>query len=398
MPGAPSFSYCKLKSIYVYISCRLPRSFPLHTTTISIGIRPNPRQKWRASRFYKLKMQKVKKDQTAANRMKNRRKKKNRPFPFKNRKRNRNRNKNDGGSSDSRSFVNRDSSQLPLSDGGCRCQYPGEVITPDQVYRYGGNGSSYRGGKGKGGRNFRFLTGVENGNGDYADRNRRGGSKGDSSSNYRSGSGGGSGECIYLRSDAICRGVSYICEQDAKRLKIGRASSAVVVGQDVGEDDSNDSKHGARNLEGDDFLPSEAFGSDESVRALKSSKGSKSGRGYRSFRTGKGKGGKVINVVSSLRTKPYRQVGQKRYVIMPATSELCRRSDPCDYGGGGGGGTSLRSGSTFSKGYPVTPSPTPYCDTPTRRPTLAPTPPCEVDVSCLLCIMPFYMYWNSSPP
>ena len=339
-------------------------------------------------------MQKVKKDQNAAKRMKNRRKK-NRPFPFKNRKRNRNRNKNVGGSSDSRSFVNRDSSQLPLSDGGCRCQYPGEVITPDQVYRYGGNGSSYRGGKGKGGRNFRFLTGVGSGNGDYADRNRRGGSKGDSSLNYRSGSGGGSGECIYLRSDAICRGVSYICEQDAKRLKIGRASSAVVVGQDVGEDDSNDSKHGARNLGGDDFLPSEAFGSDESVRALKSSKGSKSGRGYRSFRTGKGKGGKVINVVSSLRTKPYRQVGQRRYVIMPATSELCRRSDLCDHGSGD---TSLRSGSSFSKGYADnTPSPTPYCDTPTRRPTLAPTPPCEVDVSCFYVSCRFYMYWISSP-
>jgi hypothetical protein len=130
-------------------------------------LRRRKKTKWRASRFYK-----VKKDQKAANRMKNRRRKKNRPFPFKNRKRNRNRNKNVGGSSDSRSFVNRDSSQLPLSDGGCRCQYPGEVITPDQVYRYGGNGSSYRGGKGKGGRNFRFLTGVENGNGDYADRNR----------------------------------------------------------------------------------------------------------------------------------------------------------------------------------------------------------------------------------
>lgn len=95
-------------------------------------------------------MQKVKKDQNAANR----RKKKNRPFPFKNRKRNRNKNKNAGGSSDSRSFVNRDGSQLPISDGGCRCQYPGEVITPDQVFRYGGNGSSCRGGKGKGEETF----------------------------------------------------------------------------------------------------------------------------------------------------------------------------------------------------------------------------------------------------
>lgn len=233
------------------------------------------------------------------------------------------------------------------------------------------------------------MTGVENGNGDYADRNRRGGSKGDSSSNYRSGSGGGSGECIYLRSDAVCRGVSYICEQDAERPKIGRANSAVIVGQDVEEGDSGDSKHGARNLEGDDVLPSEAFGSDESIRALKSSKGSKSGRDYRSFRTGMGKGGKVINVMSSLQTKPYRQVGQTRYVIMPATSELCRRSDPCDYGGDGGGGTSLRSGSTLSKGYAGSaPSPTPHCDTPTRRPTLAPTPSCEVDVSCFLYVSP----------
>ena len=346
-------------------------------------------------------MQKVKKDQNAANRMKNRRKKKNRRFPFKNRKRIRNRNKKGGGSSDSRSFVNRDSSQLPLSEGGCRCQYPGEVVTSEQVYRYGGNGSSYRGGKGKGGRSLRFLAGVENGNGNYADRNRRGGSKSDSSSNYRSGSGAGTGtgECIYLRSDAVCRGVSYICEQDAERLNISKASSAVVVvEQSVEEDNSNDSKHGRRNLDGDDFFPPETLSSDgESMRALKSSKRSKLGRDFRSFRAGKGKGGKIINAVSSLRTKPYRQVGQKRYVIMPATSELCRRSDPCDYGGGGGGGTSLRSGSTFSKGYPVTPSPTPYCDTPTRRPTLAPTPPCEVDVSCFYVSCRFYMYWISLP-
>ena len=349
-------------------------------------------------------MQKVKKDQNAANRMKNRnRRKKNRRFPFKNRKRNKNRNKKIGGSSDSRSFVNRDSSQLPLSDGGCRCQYPGEVVSSDQVYRYGGNGNSYRGGKGKGGRGLRFLAGAENGNGDYADRNRRGGSKGDSSSNYRSGSGAGSGECIYLRSDAVCRGVSYICEQDAERLNIGRASSTVVVvGQSVEDDDSNDSKHGRRNLDGDVLFPPETLSSDgESMRALKSSKGSKSGRDFRSFRTGKGKGGKVINVVSSLRTKPYRQVGQKRYVIMPASSELCRRSDPCDYGVGGGGGTRLRTGSTFSKGRAgSTPSPTPYCDTPTRRPTMAPTPPCKVEVSCDLSmhvgVLFLHMISNSS--